>query len=78
MMEQISLIEHAGGVVPAVNKSAIEAIPVKFPKIEEQQRIADCLISINEIITAQTKKLDVLKTHKERLMQQLFPSMKEA
>jgi type I restriction enzyme S subunit len=26
-MEQISLIDHSGGVVPAVNKSAIEAIP---------------------------------------------------
>ncbi len=77
VMEQISLIEHAGGVVPAVNKSAIEAIPVKFPKIEEQQRIADCLSSLDDLIAAQTQNLEALKTHKNGLMQQLFPNPEE-
>jgi len=77
VMEQISLIEHAGGVVPAVNKSAIEAIPVKFPEIDEQQRIADCLTTLDDLIAAQTQKLDALKTHKKGLMQQLFPSPEE-
>lgn len=76
-MEQISLIDHAGGVVPAVNKSAIEVIPVKFPKVEEQQRIADCLTSLDELIAAETRKLDTLKTHKKGLMQQLFPQVGE-
>ena len=71
--EQISLIEHAGGVVPAVNKSAIEAITVKFPTIAEQQKIADCLGSLDELIAAQARKVDALKTHKKGLMQQLFP-----
>jgi type I restriction enzyme S subunit len=77
VMEQISLIEHAGGVVPAVNKSAIEAIPVKFPEIEEQQRIADCLTSLDDLIAAQTQRHEALKTHKKALMQQLFPSPEE-
>jgi type I restriction enzyme S subunit len=76
-MEQISLIDHAGGVVPSVNKSAIEAIPVKFPKVAEQQRIADCLKPIDDLIAAETKKLDTLKTHKKGLMQQLFPLLRE-
>lgn len=76
-MEQISLIDHAGGVVPAVNKSAIEAIPVKFPKIAEQQRIADCLTSLDDLIAAEIGKLDTLKTHKKGLMQQLFPRVGE-
>lgn len=40
----------------------------------EQQRIADCLFSLDELIAAQVEKLDVLKTHKRGLMQQLFPS----
>mgnify|MGYP002622150485 FL=1 len=74
-MEQISLIDHAGGVVPAVNKSAIKAIPVRFPKIAEQQRIADCLTSLDDLITAETRKLKTLKTHKKGLMQQLFPQV---
>lgn len=76
-MEQISLIDRAGGVVPAVNKSAIEAIPVKFPKVVEQQRIADCLTSLDNLIAAETQKLGVLKRHKCGLMQQLFPSVEE-
>ena len=75
IMEQISLIDHAGGVVPAVNKSAIEAIPVRFPKIEEQQRIAECLISLDDLIAAETQKFATLKTHKRGLMQQLFPQI---
>lgn len=77
-MEQISLIDHAGGVVPAVNKSAIEAIPVKFPKVEEQRRIADCLTSLDVLISAESQKLGTLKTHKKGLMQQLFPHVREA
>ncbi len=76
-LERISLIDYAGGVVPAVNKSAIEAIPVKFPKVEEQQRIADCLTSLDDLIAAEIRKLDAIKTHKMGLMQQLFPYVGE-
>lgn len=36
--------------------------------------IADCLASLDDVIAAQTQKLDALKTHKKALMQQLFPS----
>jgi type I restriction enzyme S subunit len=45
------------------------------PNIEEQQKIADCLSSIDDLITAQTQKLAALKDHKKGLMQQLFPSV---
>lgn len=77
LMEQISLIDHAGGVVPAVNKSAIEEIAIKFPGPEEQERIASCMSSLETLITAETQKLEALKTHKKGLMQQLFPSPAE-
>ena len=43
----------------------------------EQQKIADCLSSLDELITAQTHKLDILKAHKKGLMQQLFPVLDE-
>lgn len=74
LMEQISLIDHAGGVVPAVNKSAIEGIAIKFPELDEQERIANCINSLDALITAETQKLEALKTQKKGLMQQLFPS----
>ena len=44
----------------------------------EQQRIADCLSSLDKLITAQTQKIDLLKDHKKGLMQQLFPLPNEA
>ena len=40
----------------------------------EQQKIAECLSSLDELITVHTQKLDKLKEHKKGLMQQLFPA----
>jgi type I restriction enzyme, S subunit len=73
----VSLADYSGGVVPAVNKSAIEAILVTHPLVEEQQRIASCLTSLDDLIAAQTDKLESLKSHKKGLMQQLFPVPEE-
>jgi type I restriction enzyme S subunit len=39
----------------------------------EQQRIAECLSSVDELIAALGRKVDALKTHKKGLIQQLFP-----
>ena len=41
---------------------------------KEQQKIADCLSSLDELISAQAEKIEVLKIHKKGLMQALFPS----
>ncbi|ALN88588.1 type I restriction modification DNA specificity domain protein [Lysobacter capsici] len=49
-------------------------IPVRCPGFSEQQRIADCLTSLDDLIAANIKKLEALKTHKNGLLQQLFPS----
>ncbi|OCW97306.1 restriction endonuclease subunit S [Alishewanella sp. HH-ZS] len=49
-----------------------------FPEVHEQQRIADCLTNLDDLITTETKKLEALKAHKKGLMQQLFPSLGEA
>lgn len=59
--------------------SMLKERAVVFPDIEsgEQQKIADCLFSLDDLITAQTQKIDVLKTHKKGLMQQLFPVLDE-
>ena len=43
------------------------------PKPAEQQKIAECLNSVDEMMAAQARKVDALKTHKKGLMQQLFP-----
>ena len=45
-----------------------------IPASSEQQKIANCLSSLDELIAAQAYKVDALKTHKKGLMQQLFPN----
>jgi type I restriction enzyme, S subunit len=51
----------------------LEPLPIYRPSLPEQQHISECLTSLDELIAAHTQKLDVLKTHKKALMQQLFP-----
>lgn len=53
----------------------IKSARLSFPKEKEQQKIADCLSSIDELITAHAQKIDTLKAHKKGLMQQLFPAL---
>ena len=66
--------EGRGGL----NLQIIKSLTVPLPKVKEQQKIADCLSSIDELITAQTNKINALKDHKKGLMQQLFPREGEA
>ncbi len=49
------------------------AMPVPTPQEQEQQKIADCLSSLDDLITAEADRLEALQTHKKGLMQQLFP-----
>lgn len=61
----------------SVNDSNLLALPVPLPSgkmsVSEQQKIAECLSSVDELMAAQARKVDALKTHKKGLMQQLFP-----
>lgn len=67
----------AGSGVQNLNADIIKSLPILFPNILEQQRIADCLSSLDELIASQTQKIDLLKDHKKGLMQQLFPFIDE-
>ena len=65
----------ASSTLPIINKSEFSKIEIVQPQdLAEQQKIADCLSSLDALIDAQVKKLDALRTHKRGLMQQLFPS----
>ena len=51
--------------------STIVFIPISK---KEQQKIASCLSSLDEIIELQGKKIEKLQAHKKGLMQQMFPN----
>ncbi|OIP53592.1 MAG: hypothetical protein AUK31_01365 [Fibrobacteres bacterium CG2_30_45_31] len=61
-----------------VPSTFFELLTVFVPTLAEQQRIASFLSSIDNLITAQSQKIESLKTHKKGLMQQLFPAMGKA
>jgi type I restriction enzyme S subunit len=68
----------SGAKVRHTSPTKIGEVVVSFPtSLLEQQRIADCLTSLDDLIAAQTQKLEFLKAHKKGLMQQLFPFTEE-
>ena len=67
-----------GSTFQEVSLEALRNVMIYRPEFPEQQRIGDCLTSLDDIIAAETRKLDTLKTHKKGLMQRLFPQVGEA
>ena len=65
----------SGSAQPQIVGNAIKKLSIALPNLDEQQKIADCLSSLDELIAAHSRKLDALKAHKKGLMQQLFPSL---
>lgn len=59
--------------VKHLSHSAVEERHELAPLFPEQQKIAECLGSLDELIGAEHEKLDALKAYKKGLMQQLFP-----
>jgi Restriction endonuclease S subunits len=57
----------------AISSDDFMAMPLPVSSPAEQQKIANCLSSLDELIAAQARKVDALKTHKKGLTQQLFP-----
>ncbi|MFA6789949.1 MAG: restriction endonuclease subunit S, partial [Arcobacteraceae bacterium] len=67
-------ILNTGNTQKFIALGQIRNLLLPIPKLPEQQKIANCLSSVDSLITAQSKKVETLKEHKKALMQQLFPS----
>jgi type I restriction enzyme S subunit len=64
-----------GAAPPKLTLRKLKEIPIPVPSTpEEQQKIAACLSSLDELIAAHNDKLDALKDHKKGLLQNLFPN----
>ena len=66
-----------GSTRKRIGLDELKGLPMRLPTKPEQQKIAEVLSSVDELIAAQARKVDALKTHKKGLMQQLFPSPEE-
>ena len=72
-----SLASHAEGTVTKLKTLKADAflnMSVPFPKNPmEQQKIAECFSTLDNLIAAESNKFENLKSYKKGLMQQLFP-----
>ena len=61
----------------SISDGDLMALPVPVPagskSVAEQQKIANCLSSLDDLIVAQMRKVEALKSYKLGLMQRLFP-----
>lgn len=76
-MIRASLRERANKAVnqASINQTELGKTEVVLPLVPEQQKIADCLASLDDLIAAQTQQLAALKVHKQGLMQHLFSAL---
>lgn len=63
----------AKATVDSVRLEMISEMPIYYPTISEQRKIAECLSSIDTHISSVKEKLEQLKAHKKSLLQKLFP-----
>ncbi|WP_439621412.1 restriction endonuclease subunit S [Hyphomonas sp.] len=72
--KQFAAMQRKGGTRTRLYFEALCSWRAPLPSLPEQERIAECLASIDALIEAETEKLDALKDHKQGLMQQFFPA----
>ncbi|MBU2061697.1 MAG: restriction endonuclease subunit S [Bacteroidetes bacterium] len=78
IFQNINWIKHneAGGV-PSLSKTNIYKIATYIPKPREQQKLVDCISSLDILIKTQEEKMEQLKLHKKGLMQGIFPQIND-
>lgn len=59
---------------PNITGADVAKFPISLPSLPEQKKISGHFVALEQVIAAALLELDTLKTHKNALMQQLFPS----
>jgi len=77
LLFEIEKQKAPGGIIKTITKEVLSNFVVKLPSIEEQRKISSCLSSLDELINAQSQKIETLKLHKKGLLQGLFPDVNE-
>ncbi len=63
-----------GSTIPHIYFKDYAKNKIQVPPLAEQEKIAECFLSLDEVITIHGDRLDGLKDYKRGLMQQLFPA----
>jgi len=71
----LAIIPREVTSIPQLTAIAVRATVLPIPLPAEQERIAACLSSLEDVLAAQARKIETLKQQKQGLLQQLFPSL---
>ncbi|EQC95803.1 hypothetical protein LLT3_02785 [Lactococcus cremoris subsp. cremoris TIFN3] len=64
--------QSTGGTIKHLNQNVLVKFPVPLPGLDEQKRIANLLESMDNLIAANQRKLDLLKEQKKGFLQKMF------
>lgn len=70
----LKMVDIAGHGTGKLDTDELQAFELSLPQPAEQQRVAACLSSLDEMLTAQSRRVEGLTAYKQGLLQQLFPS----
>ena len=76
LTESLELVNYSiyntGTAQPKLNKEICKSVPLKFPQLPEQQKIAAFLKDVDDKFTKLTKKKELLEQYKKGIMQKIF------
>ncbi|QXC39432.1 restriction endonuclease subunit S [Aeromonas sp. FDAARGOS 1410] len=73
----LKMVDIAGHGTGKLNTDELNSFELSKPTSIEQHQIADFLSALDTLISIEAEKLASFKTHKDGLMQQLFPSLED-
>lgn len=78
-LNHVNLEDFLTGMAqPKLNRSKLDIIPIPLPPtLKEQEKIADTLSSLDDLIHAHQQKIELLEQHKKGLLQGLFPNVND-
>lgn len=76
LQRNIKLIREnrTGSGIPHMPSDFEDWYTIPLPSLQEQEKIAQCLSSLDELITASSEYVETLETMKKGLMQGMFPA----
>jgi len=74
----LDAVDIAGHGTGKIDTDELEKFELAFPRPPEQQKIVEFLLSAHEMLNIQLERVAKLQSHKQALIQQLFPSQNDA
>jgi len=72
LLFEIEKKKAPGGTIKTITKEALSSFKLLIPSLQEQQKIAEFLTSIDKVIESKQLQIDLAKSWKKGLMQRMF------